>query len=168
MLRPLGWDGRLDRTPLGALRTAWRPELELSISLSRTKGASACVIGRRCIVGVDIEAIDGSVDSPSIAQMQFDPAAAALIASSGEPERTRRFFDLWTLNEAGLKALGVGFSRQMPLVLGLEPPRITGCEPPGAHWNAHLPACDPDFSIAVAGLATESAGVRLHQVQPRP
>lgn len=168
LLEPLGWDGRLERTPLGGLKTGWRPELELSISLSRTRGASACVIGRGCVVGVDIEAIENSVDSLSIAQMQFDPVAAALVSSLEEPERTRCFFDFWTLNEAALKALGVGFARQMPLVLGQDPPRISGCEPPGQFWQAFLPPCAPGLSLAVASLADVSGSAELYQAASAP
>ncbi len=162
MLEPMGWDQSLERTALGGVFTPWRPELGLTISLSRTRGAAACAVGRGCRVGVDIEAIDESVDALGVAQMQFDARSAALVATASPPDRTRLFYQLWTLNEAGLKALGVGFGKSVLLNLDLEPPKIAGGEPQGLNWKAYLPATVPGLSLALAVLAQGESEPQLH------
>lgn len=162
ILEPLGWDQSLERTALGGISTPWRPELGLTISLSRTRGGCACAVGRGCRVGVDIEAIDESVDALGVAQMQFDARSAALVATASPMERTPLFFKLWTLNEAGLKALGVGFASSVLLALDVEPPKISGGEPEALSWKAYLPATVEGLSLALAVLTHETSELQLH------
>jgi 4'-phosphopantetheinyl transferase len=162
MLEPLGWDQSLERTALGGVFTPWRPELGLTISLSRTRGACVCAVGRGCRVGVDIESIDESVDALGVSQMQFDARSAALVATASPTERTPLFFKLWTLNEAGLKALGVGFAKSVLLAVDLEPPKISGGAPKALSWKAYLPATVPGLSLALAVLTHSEFEPQLH------
>ena len=60
-------------------------------------------------VGIDAESVDRIVDAHEVARRFFAPAEIAMLdACSGEPERSRKFVELWTLKEAYVKAIGKG------------------------------------------------------------
>lgn len=81
-----------------------------SFSLSHTHGMVACAVTADADVGVDVECVDRDVDTASIAARFFAPAEAAHLATLDEDARRDEFFDLWTLKEALVKALGAGMA----------------------------------------------------------
>ena len=82
----------------------------LSFSLSHTPGLVACVIGAENALGIDVEAIDRSIRALEIARDVFSPDEAAALQDCSIEERPLRFFELWTLKEAFLKASGAGLA----------------------------------------------------------
>jgi len=84
-----------------------------SFSLSHTHGMVACAVTQDADVGVDVECIDRAVDAGEIAARFFAPTEADLLARLDADARRDRFFDLWTLKEAFVKALGVGLSMSL-------------------------------------------------------
>ena len=107
-------------------------------------------------VGVDVEECDVRRDLSGIAQRVFTPAEQAEIARVEGCRKVRLFYDLWTMKEALIKALGTGFhlspSRfEIPLVM------LRGGRA-GAFRFPHRPATvwrlenlgNADFAAAVA------------------
>jgi phosphopantetheine--protein transferase-like protein len=97
-------DWRFGRTPTGKpflLGEAGMP----SFSLSHTRGLVACAVAADH-VGVDVEATDRIVDVARIAARFFSAAERADLHRLDERAAGPRFFDVWTLKEALVKACG--------------------------------------------------------------
>jgi 4'-phosphopantetheinyl transferase len=106
-------DWLFDKTPSGKpfLRNAG--DSAPSFSLSHTRGMVACAVTAGADVGVDVECVDRDVNTAEIAARFFAPAEAAHLMRLGAEARRDRFFDLWTLKEALVKALGVGMATSL-------------------------------------------------------
>ena len=112
-----------------------KPELDLTFehgihfNLSHTRGMAVCAICRGHPIGVDVEAIDRSVDIQMLAQQYFAASEHELIAKASSQQRIQIFFRLWTLKEAMLKAVGTGLAVPLqefaftlePLTLKMQP-----------------------------------------------
>lgn len=98
---PHAW--RFDRTPSGKpfLIEPGAP----SFSLSHTQGLVACALAADA-VGVDVEATDRDLDIPPIAARFFSTDERDDLDRLDATARRSRFFDLWTLKEAMVKACG--------------------------------------------------------------
>ena len=80
----------------------------LHFSLSRTKGLIACLVAMDHEVGVDVEYVDRTCDVIDIAARYFTPAESSSLLELTHQDRIHRFFELWTLKEAYVKARGLG------------------------------------------------------------
>jgi 4'-phosphopantetheinyl transferase len=85
----------------------------LSFNLSHTHGLVACAIAPGADVGIDVERVDRRVGVEEIATRFFSPGERADLARCPTDQRARRFFELWTLKEAYIKALGRGLSHPL-------------------------------------------------------
>ena len=83
---------------------------QLRFNLSKADGLFACVVACDRDVGVDAELVIGDVDIREITDRYFAPVEIAALAALPDNEQRLRFFALWTLKEAYLKACGKGFS----------------------------------------------------------
>lgn len=97
-----------------------RPELQrewgapsLRFNLSHTTGLVACAVTRSADVGVDVEYTARKGDLAAIAKASFVPEELADLNRLTGTAWRDRFFDLWTLKEAYLKARGLGLSLPM-------------------------------------------------------
>jgi len=103
---PSEW--RFDRDANGKPMLAGRHETSPSFSLTHTRGMVACAVAPAGVaVGVDVECNDPAVDVQRLAARFFADSEIATLAALGDRARRERFFDLWTLKEAVVKALGV-------------------------------------------------------------
>ena len=93
--------GYSDRTP------------PLEFSLSHTRGLVVCAVALHDAVGVDVEWAGRELAHLELARRFFAPAEAERLAGLPPEERRAAFFELWTLKEAFIKALGMGMA--MPL-----------------------------------------------------
>ena len=84
-----------------------------SFSLSHAHGMVACAVTADGDVGVDVECIDRDVNTDGIAARFFAPAEATHLKQLDGEARRQRFFDLWTLKEALVKALGTGLATSL-------------------------------------------------------
>jgi 4'-phosphopantetheinyl transferase len=92
-----------------------------AFNLSHTRGCVAVAIaglgsqgGRAgCGVGVDVEALGRDPDVDGIADRYFAPDEVAWLRQAGGDPRRERFFRLWTLKEACLKATGEGIAESL-------------------------------------------------------
>jgi 4'-phosphopantetheinyl transferase len=86
----------------------------LRFNLSHTNGLCACAVALGRDVGVDVEDVGGArMDEASyleIAASHFAPLEAAGLRALPAAARRARFFALWTLKEAYIKARGMGLA----------------------------------------------------------
>jgi 4'-phosphopantetheinyl transferase len=103
-----GW--RFEKASSGKPRLIGESADGRSFSLSHTRGMVACAVASGAEVGVDVECVDRQVDAGAIAARFFAPAESAQLLELDNEARRDRFFDLWTLKEALVKALGRGLA----------------------------------------------------------
>jgi 4'-phosphopantetheinyl transferase len=153
---PGAW--RFEKTPSGKPRLIGESADGRSFSLSHTRGMVACAVTSGAEVGVDVEWVDRDVDAGGIAARFFAPAEAAQLLELDGDARRDRFFDLWTLKEALVKALGRGMAvslKSLAFTVGpggdirLDAPDVD----PGA-WQFALFAPSPRHRLAVARPAS--------------
>jgi 4'-phosphopantetheinyl transferase len=142
---PAQW--RFDKTAAGKPLLIGNGAGRASFSLSHTRGMVACAVTSGAAVGVDVECVDREVDAGAIAARFFAPAETARIMALEGPARRDRFFDLWTLKEALVKALGLGMAGSLGLLA------FTVDADGGIHVDA--PGVDPGawpFALFAPGL----------------
>jgi 4'-phosphopantetheinyl transferase len=105
---PSSW--RFARTASGKPLLAGADASYASFSLTHTRGMVACAVAADADVGIDIERLDREVDAPAISARFFAPTETAGLARLDERARRERFFDVWTLKESLVKALGLGLA----------------------------------------------------------
>ncbi len=161
---PSRW--RFDRTPPGKPFLIEEDGFSASFSLSHTHGMVACALTAAAALGVDVECIDRKVDSADIAARFFAPAEAAHLAQLDGEVRRERFFDLWTLKEALVKALGVGLAESLNRFafavapdggISLSAPAGIGAQ----SWQFGLFAPGPRHRLAVAARRSASHTAQL-------
>jgi 4'-phosphopantetheinyl transferase len=149
---PAEW--QFEKTPAGKPLLIADGARRASFSLSHTRAMVACVVSSDAEVGVDVEWVDRELDAGAIAARFFAPAEAAQLAMLKGDARRDRFFDLWTLKEALVKALGRGMAvslKSLAFTVGpggdirLDAPDVD----PGA-WQFALFAPSPRHRLAVA------------------
>ena len=87
------------------------PKRPLEFNLAHAAGWSLAAFAHSTPLGVDLERIDpGSVDEPLL-QAALTEQERAGLAACNPNDRTRRFFELWTMKEAWAKADGSGLTR---------------------------------------------------------
>ena len=86
------------------------PPIEFNIAHSGERVVLGIAAGRS--LGVDVEYTRRRADTVSL-ERYFAPAERAALAALPAGQRRRRFFELWTLKEAYLKARGLGL--RLPL-----------------------------------------------------
>jgi 4'-phosphopantetheinyl transferase len=128
-----------------------------AFSLSHTQGMVACAVTTTAdaLVGVDVECIDRDVDVAELAARFFAPAEAAHLAQLDAETRRSRFFDLWTLKEALVKALGTGLAMSLSsLAFTIGPDGTISLNAPAdietSTWQFGLFAPAPRYRLAVA------------------
>jgi 4'-phosphopantetheinyl transferase len=82
----------------------------LRFNLTHTRGLIVCLVSRAGEVGVDVEEISRKVDIVEIIRHFFARSEREMLDRLTGATRTRRFFELWVLKEAYLKARGRGLS----------------------------------------------------------
>lgn len=106
---------RFTSNPHGRLEVAWPSQaLGLHFNISHTRGFAAVAVCRHARIGIDVEAIELDVDCHEVAPLVFTRGELERFLLSPCPDDhdfvKNRFFDLWTLKESTIKALGLGFS----------------------------------------------------------
>jgi 4'-phosphopantetheinyl transferase len=108
-------------------------------------------------VGVDVESRTHDTSCVDIAERFFSPREVEDFRSLSGDEQRGRFYDLWTLKKAYIKARGMGlalpldgFSFQFPVAHAIEiafSQKITDDAP---NWRFWLLKPSPDYPVAVA------------------
>ncbi len=148
------------------------PPIEFNIAHSGDKVVLA--VSRGPALGVDVECLERRTDTVAL-ERYFAPEEVAALRVLPPPERRRRFFELWTLKEAYLKARGVGL--RLPLrgfAFGFVPPgtlelTFTGLfEDEPAQWAFAQLALGERYVLAVCAQRRETCALALamHAVVP--
>lgn len=85
----------------------------LRFNLSHTQGKSVVAVALEHDVGVDVEAAEPPSDLMELAEQVFSKSEVQSLESIAVVERPARFFAIWTVKEAYIKAIGLGLA--MPL-----------------------------------------------------
>jgi 4'-phosphopantetheinyl transferase len=80
----------------------------LRFNLSHTLGMAVCAVTLDRDIGVDVESVERRCQARAIADRFFAPAEVEGLRDGPAERRRVRFFELWTLKEAYVKARGVG------------------------------------------------------------
>jgi 4'-phosphopantetheinyl transferase len=157
-----------------------RPELisprcdpRLRFNISHTRGLVACAVALEHDVGVDVERLERRVQIDQLAASVFSDAERAALERLADDARRARFFELWTLKEAYIKAVGKGLAlRLSAITLELEaaaPPRIAFAPPvdddPRAWW-LHVRQLAPGYMLAAALRAPLPSRIAVERWSP--
>jgi 4'-phosphopantetheinyl transferase len=107
-IEPAAW--RFETNEYGRPRVAGLAAGELDFNLSHTEGRIVLAVCRSLSPGVDIERLDRPDCFTDIAAQFFAEAEARDLSALPAENQRRRFFYLWTLKEAYIKARGMGLS----------------------------------------------------------
>ncbi len=143
---------------------AGRPEIEhpnphgLRYSLSRSGGMVLMGLTREAHIGVDVQSKEPSADIDQVAGVFCSPTERAwLEAAQTDTERLGRFYVIWTLKEAYLKALGTGLSTAPASVTvtrtgdgAIEVAHETPGDTDRSTWFLYDWAISPDYHAALA------------------
>ena len=115
-------------------------------------------------IGIDAEERSTARDLDGLAETVFGPDEQAYVASARGPEKVHRFYRLWTMKEALLKALGTGLyldvsSFQVPetLLHGESGAEFRFPQFPEARWWVEDLGVE-DFAAAIASEMVEAGG----------
>jgi 4'-phosphopantetheinyl transferase len=137
--------------------------LRLRFSLSHTDGMVACALTRERDIGLDVEMLERGLADLDMLAALFAPHEAGLLQRCAAERKRVTFFELWTLKEAYLKALGLGLSAPLDgFAFDLRPPRLrsTDVDPgPPDGWQFRLLRPTPHYQIAVAVRAAADHGL---------
>lgn len=146
----------------------------LKFNISHTNGVVACAINRGQELGIDVEYIDGKHDYAELTHLVLAEAELATLNRLPLCERRERFYVLWTLKEAYLKAIGIGLS--IPLTsLEFDTAQRPICVKPtsGApanfnqwHFESIMPAAKHVMALAIAIPPELPVQVNMHWSVP--
>jgi 4'-phosphopantetheinyl transferase len=126
----------------------------------------ACAIAPGADIGVDGERVDRPLDEDALATRFFAAVEQAHLRRCAPAQRAIGFFELWTLKEAYLKAIGVGLSHSLSeMAFELDDGHgIAFVPPPGIDsrsWQFALFEPAPRFRLAVAVRRTRGEPWRI-------
>lgn len=139
----------------------------LRFNLSHTRGLVACGLARDRDLGVDVERPGRAAHVLGVARRFFAPAeAGAVLAVHEEAERRRRFFEIWTLKEAYIKARGLGLSlslQSFAFQVDAAGPRLSSApeDDDPAGWQFELSQRDTGHVLAVAARVSPGESLRV-------
>jgi 4'-phosphopantetheinyl transferase len=125
-------------------------------NVSHSRDLAAIAISRYDAVGIDVELIDPKFPRDEVAPDILTPDELRDLAALPPEARPDYFFQLWTLKEALLKAVGGGFTLEprdihVRLDEGLNP-EIVSAPPDFIHASLHRFSLRPGFAAALAVL----------------
>jgi 4'-phosphopantetheinyl transferase len=120
-------DWRFATGPFGKPVVAPQIKLgDVDFSLAHTNGLVAAAMSMGGKIGLDTEEIDPAKADLANAETYFAPAEVELLLSVPSAERSHCFFQLWTLKEAFLKAIGTGLGTPLgSFAFSFDPIRIS-------------------------------------------
>lgn len=143
-------------------------EAGLHFNLAHARGLVAMAVARFPEVGIDVEEFRQRRAPFAVARRYFSAAEVAEMDSLPEDGRARRFFQLWTLKEAWLKATGTGLVVRLDRLsfLGLGPRlRFDLADARNTEWSFTQFALDETHWLALAcRLPDATPGLRLREL----
>ena len=133
----------------------------LCFNLSHTRGHVAVALALDREVGVDVERVAPMRADEQVARQLFAPAEFAAFQEEPEAGRAEAFFDVWTLKEAYIKAVGLGVA--LPLkdfAFTRDPLRISFAptlDDTPSRWLFRRFRPAPDIAMALAARRGQGA-----------
>ncbi len=152
-----------------------RPELEqpqgarrLRFNLSHTRGCVVVAVTYHADIGVDVESVERRVEHEPVGRRVFSDAELHELQALPAQQQRARFFDLWTLKEAYIKAIGQGLSaplRAITFTAAAPDPVPVRFDPPitddAAAWTLRRHVPFAGYRIAVAWRGDHAQRVRF-------
>ena len=104
---------QLKKTSQGKPYPVFPAPVSLGCNVSHTKGLALVAISGGVPVGIDVEAVDRTVNAESLAKRFFAEREAQQLAGVEEDQRARWFLTYWTCKEAFLKLQGTGLGADL-------------------------------------------------------
>ena len=146
------------------------PDLRFNLSHSGDQALCAVVLGAD--VGVDIEAHAERSNAASLARRFFHPTECEALFSREGTALREAFYQLWTLKEAYIKAVGGGlsiplrrFAFTLPEAPGPAPLLATDPPEERERWSAFSVAAPAGYAAA---LVVEGRGWRIEEREWAP
>jgi len=169
-IAPSAWS--FDRGEHGKPFLAGHGATRPAFSLSHTRGLVTCAIAPpQVAIGVDVEATRRDLDAARLARRFFAATEVAALVALPARARSERFYDLWTVKEAVVKALG----RALPPALAHVAVRLDADgrveitppdDAPGGVWQVALFTPAEGYRLAVAALRPEGSKPITVRLQP--
>jgi 4'-phosphopantetheinyl transferase len=177
-ISPADW--RFEANPYGKPSIAVSHSCKLGFNLSHTEQLTVLAVSSGDDIGVDVEWMGRNTEVMELAEHCFSPAEVDQLLCLPQERQRARFFDVWTLKEAYIKARGLGISNALHDLSFLfadddaKPLRIvpaTESMVDPAQWTFWHVAQDTPHKIAVARQSPSTAhasrlvireGVPLH------
>lgn len=171
-ISPFHW--RFTRTALGEPLVCHPPEaLDMRFSVSHTRSLVIAAATRACKVGVDAERVEPHVSVEELAPYCLGEMELAHWRQRDGVARILCFYELWTLKESLMKALGVGLTlqpsdidivRRSDSSIALEKaPSIAGDL---RQWRFYSSQPTSEHVASVALSAPRLGAIRVHWHQP--
>lgn len=119
----------------------------IAFNLAHSGDWGLCAVSRGCALGVDIEALDRTLDYMKLASGFFSESEQQWLLAGTELQRRRRFFRIWTRKEAWLKGKGCGFSDPDQ---DLGRAHLQGCSTYAGGWRISSFAVTRNYLASVA------------------
>jgi 4'-phosphopantetheinyl transferase len=141
----------------------------LSFNLSHTHGLVACAIASGSDVGVDVESVDRQVGDGVAERFFSESENADLRGRAPGRDHAHRFFELWTLKEAYVKAIGKGLSHPLDTIVFRvgNDGSITFIPPPETAadcWRFALFSPTEHHRLAVAARSDDDVASRIQMM----
>jgi len=157
------WRDRYDRPFVASPATA----SPLYFSLSHTDGCVACAVSGFERVGVDVECIRQRGSLWDVVSKSYSAEESEALRGVAPEQFVDRFFDIWTLKEAYLKATGRGLSvalDQFSILIspdGIAVRLAAGTKDDATDWHFHRKSPSPDHRLAIADGSGVAGGLPL-------
>lgn len=145
-------------------------DTRLQFNLSHSNGLIALAITQQAPVGIDVEYLSRQADIMKLAARYFSTDENMAIARLPASALNQRFYDLWTLKEAYLKACGTGLAtplRDFSFSFGDSGVGITfagNITDDPVHWQFWMLDAPGDSRLSVA---LNDAGGQPYTLNPR-
>ena len=150
------WDWRFDKNKFDKPILDPRHEQDFSFNLSHSGNRLVLAVSKSNELGVDIERSDKMRRVAKIAGRYFANSEITELFDLPGSEQLSRFYDLWTLKEACLKAVGFGLafpSRQFSFAFSGAQLSISfakDIDDGPIRWQIWQVGCSPPYKIALA------------------
>jgi 4'-phosphopantetheinyl transferase len=167
-IRPSDWSFEVNAYGRPAIASGI--DAPLCFNLSHSHGMIALLVAHDIEIGVDIEWRDRAVDVMDLADQVFAPVERSDLQSLSPSHQKDRFFDLWTLKEAYIKARGMGLSIHLSDIalrfgengrLATAFAQSLGDVP--SRWRFWGLSSASGFSLAVAASAGLGSNIRMFE-----
>lgn len=129
----------------------------LEFNLSHSRDWLACAVTQGGSVGVDIEYCQPARDFTKLARRFYTQIEYEALLAMPAAERCARFYDLWTLKEARVKASGAALGNQLPL-LGFAVSDLAAADGQGGPGQIQeLPLASSNSNTGSPRLTTKNA-----------